>query len=175
MRALATRLGVTPMALYRHVDGGDALENAVLTKIVASIPRLPRGSRWDGRYRAWALSARAALAPYPGAARRVLTQWTEIAPALAIVEQLLSVAIAARLPDPVAASNAVFAYVLMRDEAERAVRERGVVRRLAKLDEFPALRKHRHEYAVARVDEHFAFGLDALLAGIERGARRARA
>jgi hypothetical protein len=39
------------------------------------------------------------------------------------------------------------------------------------------MRKHRAEYEIARVDEHFTYGLDALLAGLAtaRRTRRRRA
>jgi len=171
LRAVAAALDVTPMALYRHVDDADDLTLAVLDRLLAALPDVPAGGPWPDRYRRWAHAARAALTPYPGLARHVLQHWTELDRPLAVVEQLLG----AR--DDVAAANAVFTYVLMRVDAEQAIRAAGTVqRRLRRLGpDHPRLRANAAQYAVARFDEHFAHGLDALLLGLAKGPARARA
>lgn len=176
VRAVAAELGVTPMALYRYVADGDTLRAAVVTSVLAGLPDVPVTGRRADRFRAWATATRTVLAAHPGSARLLLRAWTEHPRALEVVEQLLG---AARgLPDPVAASNAVFAYVLMRVEAEEALRTTGGLRRQLRAlgagkDRFPLLWANAAEYSVARVDEHFAFGLDALLAGVARRSRGA--
>jgi hypothetical protein len=73
----------------------------------------------------------------------------------------------------VAAVNAVFTYVLMRAEAEESIRQAKVVeRRLprgARSDaRWPRLKANASEYEVARLDVHFAYGLDVILLGIDR-------
>lgn len=68
-----------------------------------------------------------------------------------------------------AAANSLFAYVLSRGELEEAVRPSGVRRALPWHNSDaprPLLTSLRDEYEVARLDEHFDFGLDLLLTGL---------
>lgn len=174
LRAVATECGVTPMALYRHVRDAQELRDLVLQSILRELPDVPDTGRWQDRYRRWAHRARSALTPYPGVARHVLLHWTELPPVLAVVEQLLAAAPPTPAHDAVAASNAVFTYVLLRVDAEQAfVRGHHLHRSLEHLgDDLPLLRAHADEYATARLDEHFSYGLDALLAGLVSARRR---
>jgi len=70
-----------------------------------------------------------------------------------------------------------FAYVLSRAELEEAVRASGV-RRALPWDNGaaprPLLDSLRGEYEVARLDEHFDFGLELLLSGLLGHAGGAR-
>lgn len=172
VRAVAARLDVTPMALYRHVEDGAALRTAIIDRLLAEVPHVPQPGAWHDRYRTWARSARPVFARTPGLARFVLTRWVTLPAMLEIVDELLAVADQADVDiDQVAAANAVFVYVLMRAEAEHAVRRTGTLRRnLAQMrahgQRLPHLSAHVREYSVARLDEHFAFGLEALLAGV---------
>ena len=65
MRAVAARLGVTPMALYRHVRNKQDLLDGLVERLLAELPipdaRLP----WDERLRAMAASLRATAARHP--------------------------------------------------------------------------------------------------------------
>jgi AcrR family transcriptional regulator len=170
VRPVAARLGVTPMALYRHAASGEALTTAVIERIVAELPVPGAEPDWQGAFRCWAQEARAVLARYPGLAAHLLTSWFRSPGMLAVVEGLL--AVAGERPggrfERVASSNAVLMYVLMRAQAEQSVREAGVVRRELADRDRPLLRAHRDEYTTAKLDEHFAYGLDALLAGLAR-------
>jgi AcrR family transcriptional regulator len=177
VRAVAAELGVTPMALYRHVADAADLHAAVVDLALAGLPDVPDAGPWDDRCRWWAHETRAVFVAFPGLAHHVLLDWTRLPPLLRSVERL-STMLADEGPagtDVVAGANAVFTYVLARSEAEEAVREGGLERELAVLaamaDEVPFLWANRRELAVARVDEHFAFGLDALLAGIPAARR----
>jgi AcrR family transcriptional regulator len=174
LRAVSAELGVTPMALYRHVGDAATLHRRTVLAAVDGLPGLGDRGPWLQRYRRWAHRARAFLLPLPGLPRHVLLHWTELPPVLGVVEQLLAAAPATPAPDAVAASNAVFTYVLLRADAEQAfVRGNHLHRSLEHLgDELPLLRRHADEYAVARLDEHFAYGLDALLAGVASARRR---
>jgi len=139
---------------------------------LSGIPEVPDDGPWDDRSRRWAVETRAALLPCAGLARLVLTSWTRLPRVLRVVNGLGAMLEVDGPPgiDAVAGANALLTYVLARAEAEEAVRSGGVARDLAVLDsmadQVPFLRAHRDEYAVARVDEHFAYGLDALLAGL---------
>ena len=66
MRALATRLGVVPAALYRHVGSKEQLYDLVLDRVLAEVdcqadPALP----WTGQVTALARRLRAVLEDHP--------------------------------------------------------------------------------------------------------------
>jgi len=173
VRALAERLGVTPMALYRHVDTAAALESAVIEQVLAGVPPISGVETWDRGVRVWAAGARARLAAHPGVARHVLTRWFRLPQVLDWIEALLAASERSSMTGSagVAAVNAVFTFVLMRVEAEDAIRNAGVLRRKLPRDKrrWPRLYANVAEYEVAQLDRHFEFGLDAILRGIERG------
>jgi AcrR family transcriptional regulator len=175
IRSLAERLGVTPMALYRHVETARALESAVIDEVLSKVPAVPKDAPWPRSARTWAEGTRPVLAAHPGVARHVLTHWFRLSRVLDWIEGLLAAAERGSMTGPfaVASVNAVFTYVLMRVEAEEAVRAAGVIRRQlpggAKSEaRWPHLKANAREYEVARLDRHFAFGLDTLLLGIDR-------
>lgn len=71
MRAVATRFGVTPMALYHHLATKDALLSAMADAVFAEIELAPAGDGWRERVRAMAVATRAALLEHPWAIRVV--------------------------------------------------------------------------------------------------------
>lgn len=171
VRALAAELGVTPMALYRHIASGEALSDAVVQALLAELPLVATEGPPLPRLRAWAVSAREVLRSCPGLAHHLLLHWFELPRALQVVESMLAAAEDLGLAGfpAVAAGNAVFTYVLMRVELEEALREGNVLqRRLPALRGLPRLSRNAAEYRVARVDAHFEFGLNLLLDGLER-------
>lgn len=177
LRRVAQQLGVTPMALYRHVGDSDALVTAVLERVAAEIPIAAATGQWMMDLRRWAVVAREVLAGYPGASSRLLTVWFKLPSMLVQVEQLLAVVEQADLDDfeSVASTNAVLMFVLMRVEAERVVRGAGVTRRTLRVNatgDLTRLRRLTAFYEAAQLDTHFEYGLDVLLAGIStRGER----
>jgi AcrR family transcriptional regulator len=182
VRALSSRLGVTPMALYRHIGSAEQLEHTVLEAILEDVPLVDSTAPWEEACQAWAQAARTVLSTYPGVAQHVLTRCFELAPMLKQVEALLSAALASgrRGFEAVAAANAVLMHVLMRVEAETAVRRAGSVRRAlrevrARPRDYPALHEHLAHYEVARFDEHFDYGLSVLLAGQSAALQRSAA
>jgi AcrR family transcriptional regulator len=75
MRALATRLGVVPAALYRHVGSKEQLYDLVLDRVLAEVdcqadPALP----WTGQVTALARRLRAVLEDHPGIAALLQTR-----------------------------------------------------------------------------------------------------
>lgn len=107
----------------------------------------------------------------PGLSRLVLIGWFEVPALLDVVEDLLEVfrRIGRDGFELVAAANSLFSYVLSRGELEEAVRAAGVNRALPWDDvgaSRPLLKAQRGEYEVARLDEHFDFGLELLLRGL---------
>ena len=65
MRALAARLGVVPMALYKHVADKDDLIGGMVDEVVAGYPPPDPGLPWAASVRARVLSARRALLAHP--------------------------------------------------------------------------------------------------------------
>ncbi|MFP5359619.1 MAG: TetR/AcrR family transcriptional regulator [Actinomycetes bacterium] len=91
MRSLADRLGVVPMALYKHVRDKDALLDHMVDAILAEIPAAaPTGSpaRWHDAVRERILGTRAALHRHPWAWRALETR---TAPSPAMLDHLESV------------------------------------------------------------------------------------
>jgi TetR/AcrR family tetracycline transcriptional repressor len=168
VRSVARSVGVTPMALYRHVSDADDLHDAVLAEVCESLPSRPQSvddlRRWAHDFRAWLLGV-------PGLSRLVLIRWFELPPLLDSVEALLEVFNRAGRAgfELVAAANSLFSYVLARAELEEAVRASGVRRSLQSDRDGtprPLLDSLRDQYEVARLDEHFDFGLQLVLVGV---------
>ena len=65
MRSVAARLGVTPMALYRHVRDKQDLLDGLVERLLAELPIPDAGLPWDQRLRAMAASLRATAARHP--------------------------------------------------------------------------------------------------------------
>ncbi len=170
LRAVAGRLSVTPMALYRHVPDSAALADGVLDEIASGLPGVGDSGDLGRDLDTWARSVLGHLRQYPGLAGHLLVRWFEIRPVLARIDELLERAQRDGLEGfaAVAVTNAVFTYVLMRAEAERQVRSAGTTTRnlddaALEFEHFGALAEH---YTTAQFDAHFEFGLDALLAGM---------
>lgn len=168
VRSVAGVVGATPMALYRYVSDAADLRDAVLARLFESLPARPESvddvPRWARTFRAW-------LTDVPGLSRLVLIRWFELPPLLDIVEALLRVFNQVGLEgfELVAAANSLFSYVVSRGELEEAVRASGVRRSLSWEEgetQRPLLNSLREEYEVARLDEHFDFGLELLLRGL---------
>ena len=168
IRSVAGIVGTTPMALYRYVADATDLRDAVLERLFVSLPTRPGSvddlGSWARQFRGWLLEV-------PGLSRLVLIRWFELAPMLDLVEALLKVFRDVGLKgfELVAAANSVFSYVLARGQLEEAVRASGVRRALrweAGEAERPLLDSLRGEYEIARLDEHFDFGLRLVLTGL---------
>lgn len=172
MRSVAAAVGVTPMALYRCFESGDALRRAAVSTALERIPNPPTEGSPRTRLRAWAYAARPRLQITPGLAAVCLTDWPELHEGCRIMESLLAVAAGHtdNAHEQVAIANAVFVYVLTRVIAERAVRARGKERRLPAVEadprKFPRLVKVQSQFRTIDTDRHFGIGLDALLDGL---------
>jgi AcrR family transcriptional regulator len=170
LRNVAARLGVTPMAMYRHIADADSLRHDVVRRLAARLPHPDLAGSPADAYRSWSSETRVALAALPGFARHLMTHWFEVPEVLVIVEDLLAVALRAGRAgfEAVAAANAVFTFVLMRVELEAAITSSGAVHR--HLGRAPASRplltEYAHFYETAQLDQHFDFGLETLLSGM---------
>jgi AcrR family transcriptional regulator len=104
MRTLATRLGVVPAALYRHVTSKDQLYDLILDGVLAEVdcqgdPALP----WTGQVSALAHRLRTVLEDHPGIAALLKIRDPLSPESLALAEAFLAPLHAAGLPDRQAA------------------------------------------------------------------------
>ena len=172
LRSVAAAVGVTPMALYRCFESGDALRRASISAALERVPDPPAEGSVADRLSEWAHTARRRLRSAPGLAAACLTDWPELPAGCRIIEGLLAVA-ATHTPharDQVAMTNAVFVYAVSRAQAEQAVLARGSVRRLpaveARPNRFPRLATVQSQFCVIDTDRQFSVGLDALIDGL---------
>lgn len=173
VRAVATELGVTPMALYRVFSRAEQLRAAVADE--AARPLTPQAlDDVTASLRAWAHDAHRHLRALPGVAAHVTATWTELPGWLDVFEGLLGMCSRDGTDgaDDVATANAVFAYVLARVQLAETASQRK--RRLRHLRQdpgrYPLMAANMSEFAACEIDRHFSIGLDALLVGLH--ARR---
>lgn len=74
MHAVARALGVTPMALYRHVTDKEALLDGLVELLLTEYPRPPAEGRWDERLVALADGIRATARRHPAVFPLLLTR-----------------------------------------------------------------------------------------------------
>ena len=172
LRTVADGLGVTPMALYRHVADAAALKALILEQVVLELVPGELTGSLEVVLRDWARQVRYVVAGYPGIGSHLLATWFESPAMLGIIDDLLGVAIKDGFDgfDAVAAVNAVFMFALMRAQAEVVVRTSGTVKRnlqlAAAMRPLPHLKALRQHYETVEFDLHFEYGLNALLVGI---------
>jgi hypothetical protein len=77
------------MSLYRHVDGREALLDAMLEALVAAHPPIDPGAGWEERVRAFARGARATALAHPQAFRLVALRPLRTPAVLARTDALL--------------------------------------------------------------------------------------
>jgi AcrR family transcriptional regulator len=187
MRALATRLGVVPGALYRHVRNKEQLHDLVLDGVLAEVDcELDHALAWTERVKVLAHRLRTVLEDHPGIAGLLKTRDPLGPHSLALAEAFLAPLQAAGLPERETglAFFLVYDYTLgfalssrsvndqrVQDAATR--RELHAFFRSLPADRFPALVALGQYVWVDNRDERFAAGLDTLVDGLEV-ARRPR-
>jgi AcrR family transcriptional regulator len=72
MRAVAARVGVTAMALYRHVGSKEELLDGVLELLLAELPLPDADESWESRLRALGSAVRELARRHPATVRLVL-------------------------------------------------------------------------------------------------------
>jgi len=99
MRALATRLGVVPAALYRHVRSKEQLLDLVVDGVLAEVDCQPgHALAWAGQVTVLAHRLRAVLDDHPGIAALLKTRDPLGPHSLALAEAFLAPLQAAGLP-----------------------------------------------------------------------------
>jgi AcrR family transcriptional regulator len=103
MHAVARSLGVTPMALYRHVADKDALLDGLVELLLTEYPRPAAEGRWDERLVALADGIRATARRHPAVFPLLLTRPAVTPAARTVRDTVQGVLREVGLPDPEAA------------------------------------------------------------------------
>lgn len=181
IRRLASDLGASRMALYRHVADKDELVALVLDA-VAEHEVVPPGigeGPWDRRLRVLAASIRRELAAYPGLAEIVTTRAYHGPGALRTVELILDTLAEAGLDDRQAARYYLVFIDLVLGRIHRELHgDVAGVHRDASLEatgrspgDHPRLTAAEPHLRATTADEIFDTELDMLIHAIARAAR----
>ncbi len=92
MHAVAQRLGVTPMALYRHVDGKQALLDGLVERLLTSYSLPPADAPWPGRLTGMAEAVRSTAKRHPAVFPLLLTR-PAVTPAARMVRDSVQAAL----------------------------------------------------------------------------------
>ncbi|MEU7717736.1 TetR/AcrR family transcriptional regulator [Streptomyces tibetensis] len=186
MRRLATRLGVAPMAAYRHVDGKDDLWALMIDRVFRDLA-VPEGATdWREVLRSYALQTRELMLAHPWMAVMPMPLVMLTPSRLAVAERQLAALAGFGLDadSVMAAFRAVASFVhgaaqteiALRDYQERNGWTSGdetrqalapQMRYLMSTGRFPAF--EQYALGATRKDDRaweFAFGLDCVLDGI---------
>lgn len=99
MRAVAQRVGVTPMALYPYVGNKDALLDGLVDLLLAELlPAVREPGDWAARLRAGARAARALAHRHPAAFPLLLARPSITPDAVRMVDTLYAALLAAGVP-----------------------------------------------------------------------------
>ncbi|WP_255954310.1 TetR/AcrR family transcriptional regulator [Streptomyces odontomachi] len=101
MRAVAERVGVTPMALYRHVNDKAALLDGLVGRLLATLlpPDTGREQPWDRRLVALARACRETTQRHPWAAHLLFSRPAVTPEAVRAVDVIYCALIEAGVPD----------------------------------------------------------------------------
>jgi AcrR family transcriptional regulator len=186
MRALATRLGVVPGALYRHVRNKEQLHDLVLDGALAEVDcQLDHALPWTEQVKALAHRLRAVLEDHPGVAGLLKTRDPLGPHSLALAEAFLTPLRAAGRPERETglAFFLIYDYILGFALGSRSVNEQRVQHPATRRelhaffrslpdDRFPALIALGEHVWLDNRDQRFAAGLDTLIAGLDPARRQ---
>jgi TetR/AcrR family tetracycline transcriptional repressor len=167
MRDLASELGVSPMAAYHYVDGKDDLLRRVGNHVwsLLSVPP-PEAGPWYLRLRQAIMAEREALAPYPGldAALYFLDVESKLAFEDAELDLLLDAGILPARAVP--AFRTLMSWVVGHRYIESNLRNPNTRRPPGRMGKAQVLALDREQVPPMHADDYFAFGLDAVIAGL---------
>jgi AcrR family transcriptional regulator len=187
MRALATRLGVVPGALYRHIRGKEQLHDLVVDAVLAEVDRDVRHLLpWTRQVAELAQRLRTVLENHPGVAGLLKTRDPLSPNSLALTEAFLVPLHAAGLPErqTALAYRLIYDYTLgfalgdRTSASEQRVQDATTRRQLQAflrslpIDRFPMLTNLGEHLWITNRDERFTANLDTLINGIQATPRR---
>ena len=189
MRALATRLGVVPGALYRHVRNKQQLYDLVLDGVLAEVDcEVDHHLAWTEQVKVLAHRLRTVLENHPGIAGLLKTRDPLGPHSLALAEAFLAPLDAAGLPEPETglAFSLIYDYTLgfalsspssvneqrVQDAATR--NKLHAFLRSLPADRFPTLVALGGHVWLNNRDERFTAGLNTLVAGLDAARRPPR-
>lgn len=180
MRAVAESLGVTPMALYKHVADRSQLVDEMLDHVLASTPDIPATADWRGAVRDRILATRATLRSHGWAREAIETRELATPRVLAHMNSLMDAMFAGGLSADLihhamhALSTRMWGFTrdvlptpsLPDDPDERAAAMAGYA------EQYPAIIRMATTAPGAGTacdeDAEFDFALDLLLDGVDR-------
>ncbi len=182
MRTLATRLGVVPGALYRHVRSKEQLHDLVLDGVLAEVDcQVDHSLLWTGQVTELAQRLRAALEDHPGIAGLLKARDPLSPHSLALAEAFLAPLNSAGLPERQAARafRLIYDYTVgfalsdrttaseqrVQDAATR--RELYAFLRSLPADRFPVLAILGEHVWVDDRDERFTASIHTLISGVQ--------
>src|ERR1700680_1508725 len=181
MRALATRLGVVPGALYRHVRSKEQLYDFILDGVLAEVDcRADPSLTWTGQVTALAQRLRTVLEDHPGIAGLLKARDPLSPHSLALAEAFLAPLHAAGLPERQTARGfrLIYDYTIgfaLSDRttaSEQRVQDAATRRdlhafvRSLPADRFPVLAALGEYVWADDRDEQFTASLDPLINGL---------
>ena len=189
MRALATRLGVVPGALYRHVRNKEQLRDLVLDGVLAEVDyEVDHRLAWTERVKVLAHRLRTVLENHPGIAGLLKTRDPLGPHSLALAEAFLASLHTAGLSE----RETGLAFALIYDytlgfalSSPTSVNEQRVqdtttrtklhaFLRSLPIDRFPTLAALGEHVWLNNRDERFTTGLDTLIGGLTKAQRPRR-
>jgi AcrR family transcriptional regulator len=102
MRAVADRVGVTPMALYRHVKDKAALLDGMIGRLLGALVPSARveDQAWDERLRALARTCRSVIRQHPWAAHLLFSRPAVAPDGVRAVDIVYTALMEAGVPEP---------------------------------------------------------------------------
>ncbi|WP_278261391.1 TetR/AcrR family transcriptional regulator [Nocardia sp. AG03] len=188
IRAVAARLGVNPNAVYTYVASRDALERAVIDRVLAAVPLGPladAGVEWTAAVIQFALGLRDQLLDHPAVASLMMSGPMDGPAALDVGEALFGCLARGGLPLATRAHGvyAVIVQVLgavalevattdgkppLAPESERIAQRRATLDGLD-AHRWPRTAAHLDEIAAWNTVDQFVWGLRVLLTGMTAG------
>lgn len=177
MRRVADACGVTPMAIYHHVGGKEALVDLVMDDVASEIVDMELvGETWRDCLVSFALSFRRVFIENPGAGA-VFVQRPVVTPAMArVTERLFELLAAGGIKGP-AAGEAADAVVLVMmgsiaNDLTRTPRVRDELVKQLPREATPLMAANIESYSQRDPEQRFRTALSWLIDGMEEGARR---
>jgi AcrR family transcriptional regulator len=182
MRGLASRLGVVPGALYRHVQSKEELYDLVLDAVLAEVdPKVDDSLGWAAQVTGLAERLRAVLERHPGLAGLLKTRDPLSPHSLALAEAFLVSLQAAGLPgrETALAFRLIYDYTVgfslsgpgspaeQRTSDATTRRELNAFLRSLPADRFPALTTLGEAAWADDRDDRFAAGLSTIVTGLQ--------